>query len=296
MPERIQHTYVTLPAHNKSFALLSEAAQDNVKRAVVFIHGFNGSARGTWTDFQSLVDDPGSASSWWELADLYFFHYQWDSVFQQLTNNALKIYKFIESVYPKPGIIGRAYAYRKESFRYEELVLVGHSEGGLILRKVILQAAERDKTIKTFMWDSRYREMPQPAVSGMLRAKMRLFAPALGGDMQSGFVGILVSLPVISNFLSSSAAKKGMNPSSQQVLAARDQTKEYAQRLIFDCFRAHVIWAEKDTIISSEKYADDSQCLNPPQGTNHSSVCKPSLSFTLPLDFVEEGVDRHECK
>jgi pimeloyl-ACP methyl ester carboxylesterase len=287
---------VTLPAHNKSFALLSEVAQDDVRRAVVFIHGFNGSARGTWTDFLSLVDDAGSASLWWELADLYFFHYQWDSVFQQLTNNTLKIYKFIESVYPKPEIIGRAHAYRKESFQYDELMLVGHSEGGLVLRKVILQAAEKDKAIKTFMWNSRYIEVPQPAVSGMLRAKMRLFAPALGGDMQSGFLGFLVSLPVISNFLSSSAAKKGMNPASQQVTAARDQTKEYTQRLLFDCFRAHVMWAEKDAIISSEKYADDSQCLNPPQGTNHISVCKPTLLFPLPLDFVEEGVDRYECQ
>lgn len=296
MPERIQHAYVTLPAHNKSFALLSEAGQDDIRRAVIFIHGFAGSARKTWTDFLSLVDDASCASSWWEQADLYFFHYQWDSVFQQLTNNTLKIYKFIESIYPKPWIIGRGHAYRKESFQYDELILVGHSEGGLILRKVILLAAEKDKAVKAFMWDSRYREVPQPAVSGMLRARIRLFAPALGGDMQSGFVGFLVSLPVISNFISLSAAKKGMNPASQQVTEARDQTKEYAQRLLFDCLRAHVIWAENDAIISSEKYADDSQCLNPPQGTNHSTVCKPNKLFPLPLDFVEKGVDRYECQ
>ena len=49
MAQRIRHTKVSLPHYNKSFALLSDAAEGEVKRAVIFIHGFNGSSRGTWT-------------------------------------------------------------------------------------------------------------------------------------------------------------------------------------------------------------------------------------------------------
>src|ERR1039458_259843 len=230
MAQRTQHSYVALPQHSKCFVLLSDAPESDVKRAVVFIHGFNGSAKGTWTDFMSLVDDPQASTNWWEAADLFFFDYQWDSVFRQLTNNTLKIYKFIEEIFPKPEIIGRAYAYRCQSFEYDELFLVGHSEGGLLLRRVIVEAAQRDTGIGTFMRDSRYTEISQPAAAGILKAKMRLFAPALGGDMQSGLVGVLASLPVVSNALSASAAKKGMDQGAPSVTEARRLTDRYADR------------------------------------------------------------------
>jgi len=102
MAQRIQHSRVSLPQHSNCFVLLSDATESDVKRAVVFIHGFNGSAKGTWTDFTALVDDPQVATNWWEAADLFFFDYQWDSVFRQLTNNTEKIYKFIKEIFPKP--------------------------------------------------------------------------------------------------------------------------------------------------------------------------------------------------
>ena len=296
MSQRFQHTYLTLPNQGKCFTLLSDAPEAKVERAVVFVHGFNGSARGTWTDFLSLVDDSQACGSWWEAADLYFYHYQWDSVFRQLTNNALKIFKFIEEIFPEPTIIGRAHAYRGNQFRYKELFLVGHSEGGLLLRKVIVEAAERDASILAFMRDAKYGKLPQPTMGGMLQAKVRLFAPALGGDMQSGLVGVLASLPVVSHALSSSAAKKGMDQGSPAVTESRRRTDRYAEFIWFDCFRAHIIWAEKDSIINSEKYTEDKQCHNFPTGSSHTSVCKPSLTYTLPLAFVEEGVDRYECK
>jgi hypothetical protein len=231
MAQRIQHSYVSLPQHNKCFTLLSDAPESDVKRVVVFIHGFNGSAKGTWTDFLSVVDDPQASSDWWEAADLFFFDYQWDSVFRQLTNNTLKIYKFIEEIFPKPEIIGRSHAYRSEGFEYEELVLVGHSEGGLLLRRVIVEAAQRDTAVGAFMRDSRYTEVPQPSAAGMLKARMRLFAPALGGDMQSGLAGVLATLPVISTALSASAAKKGMDQGAPSVTEARRRTDGYAKYL-----------------------------------------------------------------
>lgn len=296
MAQRIQHSYLSLPQHNKCFALISGAPESDVKRAIVFIHGFNGSAKGTWTDFLSLVDDPQASGDWWEAADLFFFDYQWDSVFRQLTNNTLKTYKFIEEIFPKPKIIGRAHAYRSVPFEYEDLVLVGHSEGGLLLRRVIVEAAQRDTAIGRFMRDSRYTEGTQPSATGMLKAQMRLFAPALGGDMQSGLAGVLVTLPVISNVLSASAAKKGMDQGAPSVTEARRRTDGYAKYLWFDCFRAHIIWAEKDSIINSEKYDEDRQCLNFPTGSTHTSICKPTLNYSLPLNFVEEGVDRYECQ
>jgi pimeloyl-ACP methyl ester carboxylesterase len=296
MAQRIRHTKVSLPNYNKSFALLSDAAEDEVNRAVIFIHGFNGSARGTWTDFLSLVDDPSAASGWWERADLFFFDYQWDSIFRQLTNNTLTIYKFVNDVFPKPEAIGRAHSFRSDAFEYDNLTLVGHSEGGLLLRRVIVRAAQLDTAIDAFMEKSLYEKATRPDPEGMLKADMRLFAPALGGDMQSGIVGILSSLPVVSHALSASAARKGMDQGSPSVIEARKRSDNYAKYLRFPCFEAHITWAEKDSIINSEKYDRDHECVNFPPGSSHTSVCKPTLTYPEPIGFVEEGVNQYGCK
>jgi len=125
---------------------------------------------------------------------------------------------------------------------------------------------------------------------------MRLFAPALGGEMLTGLIGIIATLPVISNFLVSSAAKVGMSPASAAVTEARRQTVRYAEITGYECFSAHILWAEKDRIIHAEKYEHDLQCINFPPGTNHVSVCKPTLKYPLPLDFVEAGVEHNACR
>jgi hypothetical protein len=125
---------------------------------------------------------------------------------------------------------------------------------------------------------------------------MRLFAPALGGEMLTGLFGVIATLPVISNALSMSAAKKGMNPSSPAVSETRRQTDHYAYNVPFDCFRAHILWAKHELIIVPEKYERDKECLNLPPGKDHTSVCKPTLRYPLPLDFVELGVNHDACK
>jgi hypothetical protein len=80
-----------------------------------------------------LVDGLAASGDWWKAADLFSFTINGIPSSRRLTKNTLKIYKFIEDIFPKQEIIGRAHAYRSESFEYDELVLVGHSEGGLLL-------------------------------------------------------------------------------------------------------------------------------------------------------------------
>jgi pimeloyl-ACP methyl ester carboxylesterase len=294
--DRVPHSYLLLSAHKKSFALMSPAPGHDVERAIIFVHGFNGSSRGTWTDFLSLVDKQG-ADEWWRVSDLFFFHYQWASIFSQLINNTLDIYKFIRKIFPKPyDVLGKDNAFRDSEFAYRELVLVGHSEGGLLLRKVMIEAAQRTPSVEAFLAANKNGNSVPPIPAGMLMANMRLFAPALGGEMLSGLFGVIASLPLISSFLRSSAAKSGMNPSSAAVTEARRQTDRYADRLGFDCFRAHILWADDDRDISGEKYEGDKQCLNFPPGTTHTSVCKPTLKYPLPLNFVEMGVEDNACQ
>lgn len=69
---RFPHVWSTIPGFKRSIAYLSSANASEVDRAIIFIHGFSGSARATWSDFLSLVDDK-QVSRWWETSDLYFF-------------------------------------------------------------------------------------------------------------------------------------------------------------------------------------------------------------------------------
>jgi hypothetical protein len=293
---REPHSYFALPFHPKSFALISPLSAEDVKRAVLFIHGFNGSARGTWTDFLSLVDHQG-AGDWWKDSDLFFLNYQWESVFSQLINNTLTVYKFFRAVFPAPHrALGTDNPFRTPDFNYRDLLLVGHSEGGLLLRKAMVEAAQHDPVVQPLLRSAQAANFSKPAPSGILAARMRLFAPALGGEMLTGLIGIIATLPVISNFLVSSAAKVGMSPASAAVTEARRQTVRYAEITGYECFSAHILWAEKDRIIHAEKYEHDLQCINFPPGTNHVSVCKPTLKYPLPLDFVEAGVEHNACR
>jgi hypothetical protein len=75
-------------------------------------------------------------------------------------------------MFPKPEIIGRAHAYRSTASEYDQLTLVGHSEGGLLLRMVILEAAERDATILNFMREAKYSKQIQPISEGVLKSRL----------------------------------------------------------------------------------------------------------------------------
>jgi pimeloyl-ACP methyl ester carboxylesterase len=289
------HNYVSLPNHGKSFAMLSINPPSEVARAVVFIHGFNGDARSTWADFVSVIEQD-DLLAWWQPADLFFLHYRWASVFHELVNNTATVFKFVRAVYPHPnGLLGASNEFRDASFRYRELFLVGHSEGGLLVRKAILLAAEQDQDLQDYLDKSRYEPATPPAAEGMLQAKVRLFAPALAGEMLSGIFGILATIPVVSNALMASPAKREMAPYSAPVTAAREQTDDYAAQLLFDCFRADIVWAEHDSIVSAEKYRRDRQCLSFPRGTDHISVCKPKRSYRMPVEFIEKGWNQRDC-
>jgi hypothetical protein len=285
------HFHVHLPNNPRSFALLSAMSEDCVRRAVVFVHGFNGSASTTWTDFLTLVDVEEVAGAWWSESDLYFYDYRWASVFQQININSLSLFIFLTSLFPNPSKLLRASMFRLNPFVYNELVLVAHSEGGLLLRKVMLEAAQDDHRVGAFLRKGRFRRRPEPEPFGLLLGKLRLFAPALGGEMQSGYLGIVSSLPIVSNLLRVSAARNSMNPASASVTETRKQTDEYAARLDMACFRADILWAEKDLVVNGEKYASDMQCKYFPPATTHISVCKPTMNYTLPLRFVEKGVN-----
>jgi pimeloyl-ACP methyl ester carboxylesterase len=295
-PSNIRHLYREIPRHKDSFALISTAEAETVERAVVFVHGFNGSARSTWTDFVSLIDSV-EERSWWERSDVFFFHYRMASVFRQVSRNATTLLDFLEQIFPAPPPeLFQSYSVSLRSQqRYRYLTLVGHSEGGLLLRKAIVEAAGYDDRLEEYRVSATRSTDAEPAAEGILVAELRLFAPAIGGEALTGLRGVLANSPVISPFLTVSAAKTSMAPASSPVNITRAQTEHYSKFLRMPCFRAHILWADNDSIILAEKYLRDRACRNISPLTNHVSVCKPSLLYLLPVHFVERGVVNGRC-
>jgi hypothetical protein len=293
---RFPHVLSGIPGFHKSIAYLSAANASDIDHAIVFVHGFSGSASSTWTDFLSLVDDQDT-SRWWETVDLFFFDYWWDSMFQRIPRNTNTLENFLDYLFPKPGpeLFATAEMSLRPAFVYKHLTLVAHSEGGLLVRKIILDAADADARLDEYIRNRMIKPMQEPTPEGIEVAKLRLFAPALGGESLTGLLGIIAHSAIIAPFLHVSAAKQGLAETSSSVTTARSSTDRYTDHLRMECFRAHILWAENDAIVNGERYRQDPHCKNLPPGTDHGSVCKPTKKYRRPLTFVEQGVVNGKC-
>ena len=145
------HTEVPLPFDPGSYALLSEESSTDI--AVIFIHGFGGHPEKTWRNFQELVDSFAGSFPLWRRCDLYFFKY--DSIGAHIKDSSRKLKGFLDKVFPCPprdifeirpedqlSFVkrddGLPIALRSGDFRYRELILCAHSEGGVVVRYTVL--------------------------------------------------------------------------------------------------------------------------------------------------------------
>src|SRR5215472_16475197 len=126
-----------------SYALFSYGSQP-VTTAVIFVHGFMGSAQTTFKDFQTLVSEDPHATDWTS-CDLYFFHYE--SVTDSISTSSERLVAFMNSVYPQPPeellTVKRsllpwsttldAISISDVDRNYNSLIL-GHSEGDVVIR------------------------------------------------------------------------------------------------------------------------------------------------------------------
>lgn len=262
----------------------------SVKRLVVFVHGFTGKAVKTWNKFPAA----GDAREWWDEADMLFVGYQ--SLRDDITGVAHRLRRELPRFYPLPfadamyvPLIGADQgemisAGRDPDSRYDELYLVGHSLGGLIIRRALCDAAME--------WDSATHK-PDEVAPGLLDGQVRLFSPASAGMRAAGFLGTAKAigwLKAVEPFLCRSSAYTDLQPGSAVLTETRARTELLAEAGGYPSLKARIVWANPDHVVITERYNSDWGDTSWDSRT-HKSVCKPQPeSFEQPWDFVETGL------
>lgn len=260
-------TWVFYPSHQKA------------RRLIVFVHGFGGRAVATWTDFPLS----GQMGTWWEESDMLYVGYK--SMKENITSVADRLRTELPRFYPTPYFpameVGGVKARDDISSEYEDLILVGHSLGGLVIRIALAYVAQQ-----------RSNSSPSAAAAPpfLLEAQTRFFSPASAGFRSGGALGIIGAAgvwPVIEMFLRASSAYTDMDPESSLIKGTREKTERLAREGFYS-LRARILWANPDGVVKAEEY-DTDLYRDSADDTSHGSVCKPSSDYQRPWQFVETG-------
>ena len=273
--------------YGKSYSLLSNAS--NVDTAIIFVHGFGGKPTSTWRDFHGLADEYSPEYPWWTTCDMFFYSYE--SVRTLIGNNAELLNNFVEFVWHDDWR-GNDPAFPKR--KYKELILVGHSEGGVLIRQLVLnryyllkekvQAANptsKQRALKTAL----ARELHSDFV---LASYLRLFAPACRGTNFSSWVGFLTSLSHFAAAVTSiSAVRNELHPNSPILESLKVGTeKAHAQFPEIRSLYTRPLFGTRDQIVFAGSYEGERPLWD--QGADHFRVCKPSYLHKHPLGFVRK--------
>ena len=293
------HHQTHIPGYDGSYALLSESFSTNT--VVVFVHGFWGNSYNTWQEFQILADECHSEHPWCKTSDLYFLQYR--SITDYVGFNADSLREFLLSIFPTPPptlfaedlsgldwlpqIERTNLQIRQPPYRYAHLILVGHSLGGLIIRKLIHDEVKR------------FRDSQLPLSQfPLLSASLRLISPAHLGFQPAG---PLVSIWKLLNagvalraLVESSRAFTDLQPHSHVIESVRLETEHFAvQYPEILSLSAHILWADHEDVVRIGEYECDHAPSYSHCATNHLTVCKPKRSYLKPLEFVGSDARAH---
>jgi triacylglycerol esterase/lipase EstA (alpha/beta hydrolase family) len=262
-----------------AYGLVSEDRKTDT--AVIFVHGFLGDARGTWLNFQEMIDSYVLRFPHWSTADAYFFSYE--SFLQSITDSAEELLSFTHKIFPKPpgwlfsvpAVIRHIPGFSLIALKkrtYKRLILVGHSEGAVVIRRAIVVAYKRTG-----------------GKDPILGANLALFAPAHLGFTPSGWLGACLALGKVEEL---TMTILGFSPSFTEMRdktllhqIQQDTAELRRQAPNVAAFEARVLFGLKDYVVVKAEYTWDKP--DPPDlGQDHVSVCKPRTGYVKPLEFV----------
>jgi pimeloyl-ACP methyl ester carboxylesterase len=276
------HHYHYFDEFPGSFALI--APSESVENAIVFVHGFGGDACGTWTNFHLMIDELQWNSSF-STTDLFFFQYH--SVWERIQSSTDRLLKFLQVVVFEPdtrhftvlldpilvdgdlessGPTTNVLSALPADRHYRQIHLIGHSEGGVVIRNAVVKKASRN--------------------SPLLRCHLSLFAPAIAGYAPAGLLGTLANFPgvggIIDALLKAAPAYQDLKD-TPFLNKLRRRTEQEARDESKHAFRAHILWGRNDRVVKPDKYEDDDEDF---EERNHIQICKPTPQYSTPVGWV----------
>lgn len=246
-------------------------------KMIVFVHGFNGHATRTWSDFPGvMVGRPRCAD-----ADLFFYGY--DALRTSASVSAAMLRENLQSIWGRPMELANRLLDReaaRRDFTYASITLVAHSLGAIVSRLALVDAMRST-----------------PRDEWVAHARLVLFAPAhSGASVIPLAVQSLTGLPAVGAYLNAVVpwvkfryrVLQDLEPECDLLKDLADRTKRLVTNAPQSPLRAAcVVWAEHDSIVRPIPFADD-----PPariaRGKGHNDVCKPSGRYLLPIEVLEE--------
>jgi pimeloyl-ACP methyl ester carboxylesterase len=239
---------------------------------VVFVHGFNGHATASWTEFDRLLTGSND--------DVVFYGY--DSLRGRTNVMALRLLECISDLMENGAkfVNGSVDAgeHRASSFRFQRLVLVAHSLGAVVSRSAMLHAKTKGA-----------RWLPQ--------AQLCLYAPAHKGAHVLELVSSAMSLfnaPV-------SAIAKWRFPVLLDLEQGSEVLQELATQTTDAIEQGHtslgaklIVIAEEDAVVNTNVF-----CKHDHPGVvlalSHSAVCKPPDEHSQPFLALQEILGDHDA-
>lgn len=241
----------------------------NPEKLVVFIHGFNGTASGTWGDFPELIRSNNHFAN----SDVIFYGY--DSLKGQANISASLFYDFLNQVLENsPNDLSFERHNINDNLRYSKVLIVAHSLGAIVTRRALLNA-----NIDGKQWLSICQMVLfAPAHLGALIPSLLL--ECLQGISQLVVAFGFLKIPVLNDL-------KIGSPTIEALI--KDTNNCLSQNIGEFTIANKVVWAEKENIVHCGDFCEDPRAqviLN----QSHISICKPNQKYLEPYKIVLDAL------
>ena len=279
-------------ADGASYAFVSDSG--SVDTAIVYVHGFLGDAQSTWEHLQYYTDRlPGEP---FRDVDLFFYGYQAESNFVHISASHLRA--FLHQMFPLPPAELLTVQFRDLDWRlpydpesitlrerqpYSRLVLVGHSLGAVVVRRLIADAALATAAERTSLADQEAAQL--------LNSELVLMAPAHIGFQPSGRTALLQLIPFSRSALRLGAffrAFSDLQPGCHILTQLQRETAKMADVFPHSlALRPMILWGDNENVVAVGRFdSDDPAAMKVAEGKDHVTVCKLNLDYLMPAELV----------
>lgn len=234
-------------------------ARQPKRKLMMFVHGFGGSAIGTWDPMHEILPMLKRSDGW----DLVFYEYR--SLRPAALNSANMLRQFIDDLTKSQS--------RKMGGDYTNVLVVAHSLGALITRRCMLDAHTLGR---------KWAPVAELLLFGP--AHCGATAVALGNELLSSFGPLGATLAAV--FQLGAPVLRDLDPNSTFVADLIAKTnRALAKHAKAPLVAKRVLFGLNDQVVQARDF-----CSDPPSdtipGQGHMNVCRPRAPYRQPLKEV----------